>query len=306
MIEISGRKSNAPLETVGRFLYGCAMSGSTSLNSQLLQDFDVRSPELIAETDIAKVWRVRRADQSLAALKVYKGDDMLDEAAGVFYLQNCNGEGAAKVYQSGKNAFLMEYLDGPALGDLTRRGDDREAAHKLVETASKLQNVQFDYSYEWPQLSEWISELNQLKRGASWTDKNWQCIEQSRHLAQKLISNQSDIAVLHGDLHHDNIMLGARGYCAIDAKGVIGDRAYELANAVSNPIGAEDLMIQADRITFLLDLWSSAFEIDRLKFLEWIIAQRGMSISWSGNHIPFDHISFKLLDIFIELYARDR
>ena len=282
------------------------MSGSTSLNSQLLQDFDVRSPELIAETGIAKVWRVKRSDQTLAALKVYKGDDMLNEAAGVFYLQNCDGEGAAKVYQSSKNAFLMEYLDGPTLGDLSRRGDDQEAAHKLVETASKLQRIQFDRTYDWPKLSEWLNELNALKRNELWTDKNWQCIEQSRHLAQKLISSQTDISILHGDLHHDNIMLGSRGYCAIDAKGVIGDRAYELANAVSNPIGVEDLMIQPGRISFLLDLWSSAFEIDRLKFLEWIIAQRGMSISWSGDHIPSDHISFKLLDIFIELYARDR
>ena len=282
------------------------MSDFASLNKQLLQEFEVTSPELIAETDIAKVWRVKRSDQSFAALKVYKGENMLNEEAGVFYLQNCSGEGAAKVYQSSKNAFLMEYLDGPTLGDLSRRGHDREAAHKLVETANKLQSIQFDHSYDWPELSEWISELNQLKRGASWTDKNWRHIEQSRHLAQKLISQQTDVAVLHGDLNHDNIMLCSRGYCAIDAKGVIGDRAYEFANAVSNPIGAEDLMIQANRITFLLDLWSNAFEIDRLKFLEWIIAQRGMSISWSGNHIPSDHISFKLLDIFMELYARDR
>lgn len=282
------------------------MSDFASLNQQLLQEFEVTSPELIAETDIAKVWRVKRPDQSLAALKVYKGEDMLNEAAGVFYLQNCNGEGAAKVYQSSKNAFLMEYLDGPTLGDLSRRGDDQEAAHKLVETASKLQRIQFDRTYDWPKLSEWLNELNALKRNELWTDKNWQCIEQSRHLAQKLISNQTDISILHGDLHHDNIMLGARGYCAIDAKGVIGDRTYELANAVSNPIGVEDLMIKPGRISFLLDLWSSAFEIDRLKFLEWIIAQRGMSISWSGNHIPSDHISFKLLDIFIELYESDR
>lgn len=291
---------------MGRFLYGCAMSGSTSLNSQLLQDFDVSSPKLIAETGIAKVWRVKRPDQSLAALKVYKGDDMLNEAAGVVYLQNCDGEGAAKVFHSSKNAFLMEYLEGPTLGDLSRRGEDREAAHKLVGTASKLQTIQFDRTYDWPQLSEWLSELKELERNELWTDQNWQHIELSRHLAQKLISNQTDVAVLHGDLHHDNIMLGSRGYCAIDAKAVIGDRAYELANAVSNPIGVEDLMIQPGRISFLLDLWSSAFEIDRLKFLEWIIAQRGMSISWSGDDISSDHISFKLLDIFIHLREMGR
>lgn len=291
---------------MGRFLYGAFMTHSPQVDHHVLDEFNVKSPELITETNIARIWRVVRHDQSFAVLKVYKGNDMLNEAAGVVYLQNCNGEGAARVFQSSKNAFLMEYLDGPTLGDLSRGGDDHKAAHILVETAKNLGQVKFDQNYDWPELSEWIFELDQLERGASWTDKNWQCMEQSRHLAKKLISNQTDIAVLHGDLHHDNIMSGARGYCAIDAKGVIGDRAYELANAVSNPIGVEDLMIQPGRIAFLLNLWSDAFEIDRVRFLEWIIAQRGMSISWSGNHIPSDHISFKLLDIFIELYESDR
>lgn len=291
---------------MGRFLYGAVMTQATQVNPHLLDEFNVASPELITETDIAHIWRVKRSDQSAAVLKVYKGEDMLNEAAGVVYLQNCQGQGAANVFQSGTNAFLMEYLDGPTLGDLSRGGDDRKAAHILVETAQGLRQVQFDDNYAWPKLSEWISELNNLKRGALWTDQNWKCVEQSRHLAQKLISNQTEVAVLHGDLHHDNIMSGPRGYCAIDAKGVVGDRAYELANAVSNPIGVEELMIQPDRITFLLNLWSEAFEIDRQRFLEWIIAQRGMSISWSGNKIPSDHISFKLLDIFITLYENDR
>lgn len=278
------------------------MIEKSSTDSIVLSEFNVSEPKLIAETGIAKIWRVKRCDQSFAALKIYKGKDMLNEAAGVIYLQNCNGEGAARVFQSGENAFLMEYLDGPTLGDLTRSGDDHKAAHILVDTANRLRQALFDRTYDWPKLSDWVRELNELERGALWSDQNWQHIELSRHLAQKLISSQRDICVLHGDLHHENIMLGSRGYCAIDAKGVIGDRAYELANAMCNPIGAEELMIKPDRIEFLLNLWSDAFEIDQHSFLEWIIAQRGMSISWSGNDIPPDHISFKLLDIFIGLY----
>ncbi|MEP3197206.1 MAG: aminoglycoside phosphotransferase family protein [Lentilitoribacter sp.] len=274
----------------------------SDIDLNILEEFDVSSPLLIAETAIAKVWRVKRSDNTLAALKVYKGPDMLNEAAGVVYLQNCNGEAAARIYQSSTNAFLMEYLGGQTLGDLTLCGEDHEAANILVETAKRLRRVKFDQHYDWPKLDEWIKELIDLKRGSSWSDKNWQHIVLCRQLAKKLISNQTDISVLHGDLHHNNIMKGARGYCAIDAKGVLGDRCYELANAMCNPIGAEELMIQPDRIEFLLNLWSTAFEIDRNRFLEWIIAQRGMSISWSGNDIPADHISFKLLDIFIGLY----
>lgn len=279
----------------------------SDVDPKILDEFNVSSPQFIAETAIAKVWRVTRSDKSLAALKVYKGDDMRNEGPGVVFLQNCDGQGAAKIFQTGKNAFLMEYLDGITLGELTRQGDDQQAAQKLVETANKLQKVQFgrsysfDRSYPWPKLEDWVVGLMELERGASWTDENWRHIEMSRHLAKELISTQKDVSLLHGDLHHDNIIKGARGYCAIDAKGVIGEKTYELANAVCNPIGAEELMVSRDRIEFLLTLWCEDFNLERARFLKWIIAQRGMSISWSGNEIASDHVSFQMLDILIDL-----
>ena len=272
------------------------------VDPKIRDEFNVSSPQFIAETAIAKVWRVKRADNSFAALKVYKGDDMRNEGPGVVFLQNWTGQGAAEIFQTGRNAFLMEYLDGHTLGELTRQGSDQEAAHKLVETANQLQKVQFDQNYPWPKLEDWVAELMELERGATWTDDNWRHIEVSRHLAKELVSAQKDVRVLHGDLHHDNIIKGARGYCAIDAKGVIGEKAYELANAVCNPVGAEELMISRDRIEFLLTLWCEEFNLERARFLKWIIAQRGMSISWSGNEIASDHISFQMLEILIDLH----
>ena len=276
------------------------------VDPKILDEFNVSSPLFIAETAIAKVWRVTRSDNSLAALKVYKGDDMHNEGPGVVFLQNCNGQGAAKIFQTGKNAFLMEYLDGLTLGEFTRQGEDQQAAKKLVETANQLQKVQFDQNYPWPKLEDWVVGLMELERGACWTDENWRHIEMSRHLTKELTSTQKDVCVLHGDLHHDNIIKGARGYCAIDAKGVIGEKAYELANAVCNPVGAEDLMVSRDRIEFLLTLWCEDFNLERERFLKWIIAQRGMSISWSGNEIASDHVSFKMLGILIDLYQAQR
>lgn len=42
--------------------------------------------------------------------------------------------------------------------------------------------------------------------------------------------------LLHGDLHHGNILLDhTRGWVAIDPKGVVGDRAYQCARFLNNP-----------------------------------------------------------------------
>ena len=40
--------------------------------------------------------------------------------------------------------------------------------------------------------------------------------------------------LLHGDLHHDNILLGESGYRLIDPKGVIGDPIFEIGRFLIN------------------------------------------------------------------------
>ena len=42
--------------------------------------------------------------------------------------------------------------------------------------------------------------------------------------------------LLHGDLHHDNILTATREpYLAIDPKGLVGNRAYDVTAAMLNP-----------------------------------------------------------------------
>ena len=59
------------------------------------------------------------------------------ERHGFALLAALNGRGAAKVYQTTQNAALTEWLSGPHLGDLTRNGQDKEAAKKLVKAKVK-------------------------------------------------------------------------------------------------------------------------------------------------------------------------
>lgn len=42
--------------------------------------------------------------------------------------------------------------------------------------------------------------------------------------------------VLHGDVHHGNVLnFGARGWLAIDPRGLVGERAFDHANLLCNP-----------------------------------------------------------------------
>ncbi len=54
-------------------------------------------------------------------------------------------------------------------------------------------------------------------------------------LANELLSEPCEEVFLHGDLHHENILLGPHGWVVIDPKGLVGDPAYEPAAFLHNP-----------------------------------------------------------------------
>jgi streptomycin 6-kinase len=55
-------------------------------------------------------------------------------------------------------------------------------------------------------------------------------------LMRELCASATDRVVLHGDLHHDNILRATREpWLAIDPHGIVGDPGYETASLLFNP-----------------------------------------------------------------------
>jgi streptomycin 6-kinase len=55
-------------------------------------------------------------------------------------------------------------------------------------------------------------------------------------LLPSLFADSSPPLLIHGDLHHFNILLSQRGWLAIDPKGVIGPPGYECGPLLINPM----------------------------------------------------------------------
>ena len=59
---------------------------------------------------------------------------------------------------------------------------------------------------------------------------------ESLAVARELLASPRDIVVLHGDVHHENVLdFASRGWLAIDPKRIIGERGYDYANLLCNP-----------------------------------------------------------------------
>ncbi|WP_158079546.1 aminoglycoside phosphotransferase family protein [Actinomadura sp. CNU-125] len=61
-------------------------------------------------------------------------------------------------------------------------------------------------------------------------------VERAARLFGELCADSAERFVLHGDLHHDNVLRGGREpWLAIDPHGVVGDRGYEIGPVLYNP-----------------------------------------------------------------------
>lgn len=254
-------------------------------SSALLERFAVQNPQHITDTRIASIWRVVRSNGGLAALKLYKGGNLQDEAPGFDFLAAQKGEGAAYLYGRSGAAVLMEWLDGPLLGDLTRAGRDEEASEALIDTANRLHRMPVTDIESLDPLLNRFRALFDARFSADCPAGTKVTIRKAGDLATQLLSAQVNIRPLHGDLHHDNIKGSKRGYLAFDAKGVLGERTFELANAFRNPLGSEALSGQAETILKRAAIWSAGLAVSQNHLLSWAAAYSALSLSWTHKSV---------------------
>lgn len=249
-------------------------------SDNLLADFGVNTPIFVAETSIATIWKVNY-NEDFAALKIYKNANTQDEWQGFGLLKALAGQGAALVYQLGHGAALIEWLEGESLGDLSRRGCDNVATTELGRVANTIHASNARANLR--TLEATFDALMTLKICAAWSHEEKSLMTTAQSLAVAHITNQIDMRALHGDLHHDNIKLTARGYVSFDAKGIIGDRAYDVANAFKNPVNAPEIYGDPRRITRLAESLGAIMDIAPKRLLGWATAHCALSIAWTSE-----------------------
>ncbi|MCK4978591.1 MAG: hypothetical protein KAS36_16775, partial [Anaerolineales bacterium] len=98
-----------------------------------------------------------------------------------------------------------------------------------------------------------------------------------------LISSMEETVLLHGDLHHWNILSAQRQpWLAIDPKGVIGEPAYEIGAWLRNPFPYILAEQYPDRLILRrAEQLSEELGFDRKRLLAWGLAQAILAAWWS-------------------------
>lgn len=101
----------------------------------------------------------------------------------------------------------------------------------------------------------------------------------SAALAARLLADQREIRVLHGDIHHYNIRQSSRGWLAFDPKGVVGERTYDCANTLCNPVMPE-LVHNETRLLTHAAILTDMLALDLSRVLAFTYAYVCLNASW--------------------------
>lgn len=194
------------------------------------------------------------------------------------------GEGAARVLAEDDGVLLLERATGPrSLAAMARSGQDDEATRILCEATSRLHRHCAPLPSELVPLTDWFEPLLQSQDQGG-------VIAEGRSVARELLEHQQEIVVLHGDVHHENVLdAGPRGWIVIDPKGLLGDRAFDFVNILRDP--DEPTALAPGRFARQVDVIAEAAALDRMRLLRWTLAFASLSAVWiqgDGDHPGLD------------------
>ncbi len=248
--------------------------------SQASAQWGLTDPVLIAETPRATVFRVQ-CQGHLAALKLLTPEGIASEGGAPALLRHWNGNGSVPLLAASDDAHLLGWLPGPSLGDLARGGDDMGAGKVLAEAALRLHHAS---------PLPGVETLDQLMAPLLSHPNPTPEMARAAGLARQLLATAPPPKLLHGDLHHDNLLGdGQGGWAAIDPKGVVGDPAFDLANAFRNPVGMEREAANPARAARLADLFADVTGYDRNRLLGWAGVLPALSAIWNGTETTPGH-----------------
>ncbi len=230
-----------------------------------------------------------RADGTAVVLKLCFPDQAFvweAEALRIF-----DGRGAVRLLEAdaARGVMLLERL---APGTPLRAMQDDEQATSIAATVMRQLwrpmppdlDLDLDLDHPFPTIADWAKGIDRYQ--ARFHDAPGPIpaalANEAARLFAELLASQADPVLLHGDLHHDNILRAHRQpWLAIDPKGLIGEPAYETGALLRNPeelfTMPQPVRILARRIAQLAD----ELDLDRARIRGWAIAQAVLSCVWS-------------------------
>ncbi len=209
--------------------------------------------------------------------------ELVDEASALMAYDGC---GSVRLLEADPHAgilLLERAAPGRMLSDFGAAHDE-EATRIAAQVMKRLWRPTSS-GHQFQNVADWARGFQRLHdhfHGGTGPFPSGLVAEAETIYERNLATTEREY-LLHGDLHHYNILsAGREPWLAIDPKGIVGDPAYEAGALLRNPI--RDLLSWSDldRIqSRRLDILSDELQIVRRRIQDWAFAQAVLSAWWS-------------------------
>jgi streptomycin 6-kinase len=223
-----------------------------------------------------------RADGTRAVLKVgVPNPELVTEIAA---LRVFDGHGAVLLLavDAERGALLLERIEpGRPLSSLP---DDAEATAIAARVMRQLWRP-VPAEHPFPTVHRWAAGLERMRRRFDGGCGPFPAplVSMAETLFADLLASMAEPVLLHGDLHHQNILSARRRpWLALDPKGVVGEPAYEVGALLRNPVPRLLNHTQPGRLLARrVDQLAEALGFDRRRLWGWGVAQAVLAAWWS-------------------------
>lgn len=199
-------------------------------------------------------------------------------------LRHYNGAGMVRLLEADPDlgALLLErVIPGTSLSALESDPQATRIAGKVMEDLWKPAPPEQDF----PTVADWCRGFERYRKTYPRQEGPLPggLVSRAGDLVRELLKSSRDPYLLHGDLHHYNLLYRQDGsWIAIDPKGVIGEPAFEIGAYLSNP---KPNLIQRSGLQKILDRRLAILEqvtgLDRHRMASWSFCRAVLSAIWS-------------------------
>lgn len=219
----------------------------------------------------------RRANGASCVLKVSR--HVAETRSEIAALRLWNGHGAARLLEADPEAgaLLVERVEPGTMLVEVAKEDDAAATLVAADTLRQLWRPVAAPGDLCP-LDTWLAAYDRnraaLTRGERGFPASLFC--RADALRRDLLASTENPTVLHGDLHHFNVLRARHApWLAIDPKGLYGDRAFDVCQFLRNP---HDVPTAVNRRR--LDIFCAELGLDRARTRDWCFVHAILDACW--------------------------
>jgi streptomycin 6-kinase len=195
-------------------------------------------------------------------------------------LSQYNGRGFCKV-------FAADLEKGIILEEYVRPGQplrDEKSLDKRLDVFSSLYkglHIQPGNAEIYPAYTDWVCRITEYMSRRQDCRELYLHMKKAKDICLSVAALYPQKMLLHGDFHHDNILLGGDGrYVIIDPKGVIGDPVFDVPRFILNEFDNEITDELYKKINYIICVLEKQLNIPNSILRSCLYVETAMAQCW--------------------------